>query len=133
MRNLKLMIIVVAVTVAANAAPMKPGKWQITVDTRVSGMDISAPPVTMSECVTDEEAASPAPPKTDPNSDCTVGDYKLNGNVVTWTIACPKEELKGDGTITFNGDSYDGLTKLKIGDTDVTQKLTGKYVGACEK
>ena len=135
MKRFLLLICVAALALPLFAAdsPMKPGKWQITVQTEMSGMPVQLPPVTMTECVTPEQAAAPQPPATDAGSDCAVSDYKVNGNVVTWSVACPKENVTGTGRITFSSDSYDGVTKMKMGDTEVTQKLSGKYLGPCDK
>lgn len=124
---------VLMLSVAAYAGPMKGGKWQVTVATTISGIDAELPPTTVTECVTDEEAAKPEPPATGQGSDCTIADYKVNGSTITWSISCPKEELTGSGTMTFSGESYTGSTKMKIGDATVTQKLTGQRLGACDK
>jgi uncharacterized protein DUF3617 len=117
----------------AYAGPMKPGKWQVTVATTVAGMDDAVPPTTVTECITDEEAAKPQPPATGQGSDCKVSDYAVNGNVITWSISCPNEQLTGSGTMTFSGESYSGSTKMKIGDANITQKLTGKRLGGCDQ
>jgi hypothetical protein len=125
---------VIAVSVAAYAGPMNPGKWQITVATAIAGMDDAAvPPTTVTECVTSEEAANPQPPATGQGSDCKINDYKVNGKTITWSISCPKEDLTGSGSMTFNGDSYAGATQMKIGDAAITQKLTGQRLGSCDK
>jgi hypothetical protein len=126
-------VVALALPIAANAAsPMKAGKWQITMETEMPGMPAKVPPVTMTQCVSKEEAANPQPPKTDKNSDCTITDYKLDGNVVTWAIECKKEEMTGTGKLVFSADAYEGVTNLKIGDMDMTQKFTGKFLGACD-
>ena len=122
-----------ALPLFASDGPMKPGKWQITVETEMAGAPVKLPPVTMTECVTPEQAAAPEPPKAGVGSDCTVSDYKADGNVITWSVSCPKENMTGTGKITFSSDSYDGVTKMKMGDTEVTQKLSGKYLGPCDK
>lgn len=123
----------IALSVSAYAGPMNPGKWQVTVATAIAGMPDAVPPTTVTECVTAEEAANPQPPATGQGSDCKINDYKVNGKTITWSISCPKEELTGSGTMTFNGDSYTGTTQMKIGDATVTQKLTGQRLGACDK
>ena len=134
MKTFKLgALIALAFTISANAGPMKPGKWELTVTTEITGMDVSVPPTTVTECVTADEANNPQPPATGQGSDCKIADYKLNGNALTWSVSCPKEELTGSGSMTFSGDTYTGATKMKIGDTAVTKKLAGRYLGACDK
>ena len=135
MKRLLLLICVAAMAspLFASDGPMKSGKWQITVETEMAGVPVKIPPVTMSECVTPEQAAAPQPPKSDVGSDCTVSDYKVDGNVVTWSVSCPKEDMKGTGRIAFSSESYEGVTKMKMGDAEITQKLSGKYLGPCDK
>ena len=112
---------------------MKPGKWQVTVTTVISGIEAAIPPTTLTECVTSDDAANPQPPETGQGSDCKVSDYKISGNTITWSVSCPNEKLTGSGSMTFSGDSYTGTTKMKVGDTDITQKLTGTRLGDCDK
>jgi hypothetical protein len=126
-------VLALALPLVANAGPMKAGKWQVTVETDMPGMPMKMPPVTMTQCVTKEQAENPEPPKMNKDDDCKVSDYKVDGNVVTWSVECKKQDLTGTGKITFSGDSYEGLTKLKMGDTEMTQKFTGQYLGACDK
>jgi hypothetical protein len=128
-----VLIAALALPLAANGGPMKAGKWQITVTTKIAGMDDAVPPTTVTECVTAEDAANPQPPAAGPGSDCKISDYKIAGNVITWSIACPTENMTGTGRMTFSGDTYTGETSMKVGDASVTQTLSGKYLGACDK
>ena len=60
-RNMILLAAVCALP--AYAGPMKAGKWVVTVETKMAGMEMKMPPVTAEKCVTPEEADNPQPPK----------------------------------------------------------------------
>src|SRR6186997_2555926 len=95
----------------AGAGPMKAGKWQITITTEIAGVEGGMPPTTMSECVTADEAANPQPPAGGVGNDCKISDYKISGNVISWSVSCPKEDVTGSGSMTFAGDAYTGAAK----------------------
>ena len=135
LRLLTLCALVLALAVpsfAEGKSPMKPGKWQITIQMDMPNMPIKMPPMTVTQCITKEQPENPQPPKSKRDADCKVADYKLDGDTVTWSIDCPKQQMTGDGKITFSGDTYDGVTHLKKGDSVITQKYSGKYLGACD-
>ena len=114
--------------------PQKPGKWQVKISMEIPGMPFKMPPVTTEICLTEEDLTNPqkAVP-TDAKSKCTVGDYTVDGNKVTWTVDCPKEKTKGNGEITFSDDSYTGWTKMTVSDQEMTTKYAGKWIGECKK
>lgn len=117
----------------ANAAVTKAGKWQITIESEMPGMPMKMPPITMTQCITKEQAEKPEPPKAKKSDDCKVSDYKIEGNTVSWTMTCEKQNVSGEGKITYSGDSYDGAMHVKMGEMEMTQKYHGKYLGECDK
>ncbi|HET7437402.1 MAG TPA: DUF3617 family protein [Thermoanaerobaculia bacterium] len=119
---------------AMAASPQKPGKWQVKMEMEMPGMPFKMPPVTTTICVTEEDLANPdkAVPK-DPKSDCKVGDYKVDGNKVTWTVECPKQKVTGEGEITYDNETYSGTMKMHMGEQEMSTKYSGKYLGACTK
>lgn len=124
----------VAGAVVAQENPQKPGKWQIKIETEMPGMPFKMPPVTTEVCLTEEDVKDPqkAVPN-DPKSDCKVGDYKIDGKTVSWTMECPKQNMKGDGTITFSDESYSGVMNMQMGEQAMKMKYTGKWLGTCKK
>lgn len=134
-RTLLLCAVVLAAALPTFAAdsPMKPGKWQVTIQSDIPNMPFKMPPITMTTCITPEQAANPEPPKDKKNSDCKISDYKLDGNTVTWKMNCEKQQMSGTGKITYSAESYEGVMKMQMGDTEMTQKYTGKLLGACDK
>ena len=131
-RTMVLFVIVVALALPTFAGPMKAGKWSVSVETKMAGMDMKMPPMTFERCVTPEEAEKPQPPKAR-NEDCKIEDYKLEGNTVTWKVKCEKTNTSGEGKMTYSNDSYEGDMHMKMGDREVTQKITGKRIGDCDK
>ena len=130
---LGIFVFTLAVTTFADDATstMKPGNWSITVQMDMPGMPM--PPVTVTRCITKEEAEHPQPPADKSVADCKISDYKLAGNILTWTMKCDSQGITGDGKITFSPESYTGEGHMKAAGADLTQKFTGKYLGACEK
>lgn len=119
---------------AADHPPQKPGKWRVSIEMEMPGMPMKMPPITRDMCVTEEDVKDPqkAVPN-DPKNPCKVGDYKIDGNKVSWTVDCSKPKATGVGEITFAEESYTGWTKLKMGEQEMTQKYTAKWLGACDK
>ena len=136
--TIKRFAVVVAVCLLATAvfaaSPVKPGKWEMTMQTEITGMPMKMPPFTFETCVTAEDLKDPqkAVPS-DPKSKCKVSDYKIDGNTVSWTVDCPEQQAKGSGQITFTEDSYSGLMTIKIRDQEMKQKYSGKWIGECTK
>jgi hypothetical protein len=135
LRTLALCTLVLALALPTFAAsPMKPGKWQVTIEMNMPNMPMKMQPITMTHCVTKEQAENPQPPKKSKKDDaCQLSDYKIDGNTVTWTVKCTgKQEMTGEGKMVFEGDTYEGTTHFKTPDMEMSQKFTGKYLGACD-
>jgi hypothetical protein len=129
-----LAALMVCGTVFAAEHPQKPGKWQVKMQMEMPGMPFKMPPITTEVCLTAEDLQNPdkAVPN-DQKSKCTVSDYKVNGNTVTWTIDCPKDKTHGTGEITYTDSSYTGTMKMTVGEQEMSTKYTGKWLGECKK
>jgi hypothetical protein len=121
--------------VAASAAhPQKPGKWQHKIEMEMPGMPMKLPPMTFERCVTEEDLKDPQKAiPSDGKSKCKIGDYKIDGNTVTWTVDCPEQQTKGSGEITFTEGSYTGWMKMTVGEQEMKTKYSGKWLGECTK
>jgi len=144
MRTRLLVIVLALVAVpffaAAPKSPMKPGKWEITMQMIVPGMPENMKgvgmlsPMTIEQCITKEEAENPRPPKMDKKKiDCENVNNKIVGKTVTWSTRCRKPEMTMDGKFTFSGDTYKGESHITSGGRSVTYKYSGKYLGPCVK
>jgi hypothetical protein len=116
--------------------PRRDGRWEVKMEMQMAGMTM--PPQTMTQCVTKEEAADPQkglPPAGrggNPN-DCKVSDHKVDGNKVTWSMACEKEKMTGTGEFVYSGDTYTGTMKMNAQGQEMTMKYAGKRLGDCTK
>ncbi len=115
--------------------PARQGQWQITVKTEIPGMPMAMPPMTHTQCVSDENAI---PQQAEPNQECQVLENKVEGNRLTWKMVCQDGETRAEsaGSITYAGDTFAGAVETVItepGETPmtVTNKMTGKRVGDC--
>ena len=138
MRRVLALLCAVAMTAAVGAqapkSPQKPGKWKVTMEMDMPGMPMKMPAVTTEVCVTEQDLTDPQKNvPSDPKSKCTVTDYKVNGNTVSWNMDCPSQKTKGSGEITYAGDSYAGTMKMKMGEQEMASKYSGKWLGACTK
>ena len=102
-----------AVPAMAADHPGKAGKWQTKMEMEMPGMPFKMPPVTVDVCITEEDLKDPQKSVPhDAKSDCKVGDYKVDGKTVSWTVDCPKQNMKGEGEITYTDNSYSGVMNM---------------------
>ncbi|HEX6097646.1 MAG TPA: DUF3617 family protein [Thermoanaerobaculia bacterium] len=132
-----LAVFVFVLPASAADNPQKPGKWQIKMEMEIPGMPVKMPPINWEICLTEEDLKDPAKavPGNDPKkkTDCKVGDYKIDGKTVTWTVDCPKQNMKGTGEITYTDDSYAGSMDMTVGEQQMKTKYSGKWLGECTK
>jgi len=137
-------VVVVAMLVGGTAlaaqSPMRPGRWDITMQMQMPNMPVQMPETKTSQCITAEQLKDPANglprgPQAGrgANQDCKVSDYKVSGNTVTWKMACSTPQpMTSTGEMTFTDDSsYAGTMKMNMPQGDMSMKLTGKRVGDC--
>ena len=125
-------ILVLAVPAVAADNPVKPGKWQWSMQMEIPGMPFKMPPIKMTHCVTEEDAKS-AIPQNQKDKDCKVGEYEVDGKTIKWTVDCPKQKMTGKGEITYTDDSMTGEMVMNSDGQEITTKYTGKRLGNCDK
>ena len=141
-------IAVLVLSIAAFAqGPRRDGLWEVTMNMQMelppgapAGMTI--PGITTQQCITPEDARDPSkalPPQgrggaRGGRGDCTVSDYKIEGNKVSWNMRCTgAEPVSGSGEFTYGADTYTGLMKMDVGGRSMNMKYTGKRLGDCKK
>ena len=141
---LLLLLVVCAFAAPAFAAhPQKPGRWEITTEVDMPGMPMKPQPMTRTVCVTKEdleknpEGSIPKPQRRggEERQDCKISDYKVDANTVSWSIKCEGEHpVTGSGKITYESDSFNGVTQMKMGEREMKVMMKGKYLGGeCSK
>lgn len=137
MKNTLAVCLLVAVALAAPAFaadpnPVRPGKWQWSMQMEIPGMPFKMPPVKFTHCVTEEDAKS-AIPQNQKDKDCKIGEHEVDGNTIRWTVECPKQKTTGKGEITYTDDSMTGKMEMDADGQIMTTKYSGKRLGDCDK
>ena len=137
LRNVVLSAIVCSLALPVMAADpiAKAGKWESTIQMEMPNMPMKMPAQTMNVCVTKEQAENAEnliPKSGDKRGGCTYTDVKVEGTTVSWKMTCEKSGMTGTGSTTYHGDSYEGSMKMKMRDQDMSAKMTGKFLGACD-
>lgn len=125
-----IFLLLPALSMAGGAPDMKPGLWEITVNTQMQGMNI--PPSTTTQCLTEEDIV---PAGNQPGQECEVIDMKVSGNTVTWIMRCSGQggDVESTGRIEYQGDSFQGSMTTIIGEgMSVESIMTGKRLGDCK-
>jgi len=111
---------------------MKEGMWEITMRMEVPGMPVQMSPQTYTQCLTQKEAV---PQSEEPNQNCKIVKQDIKGDTVSWRVECKTNEgtTVSDGSITYKGDTMEGIITMTQGDMKATQRLSGRWIGKCEK
>ena len=128
-----ILFFVVFFSCSSSAGPnMKEGLWEITVQMEMPGMPMKMPPQTTRVCLTKKDNV---PQEKEKPQDCKMVKHNVKGDTVNWTMECIDRGSKivSDGSITYKGDSMSGIINVKAPDMQITQKMSGKWVGNCPK
>ncbi len=115
----------------AEAQNMKEGLWQITMTMEMPGMPMQMPPQSYTHCLTKKDMV---PQKEEPNQECRMVKRDIEGDTVTWVMECKTSEGTAvfNGKVTYKGDSFEGIIKMKQSGMEMTQNLKGKWIGECK-
>lgn len=113
------------------ADSIREGLWQITTQTEMPGMPMKIPASTIKHCYTKDDVKDQKRVIAR-DKNCSVTDYKVTGNKVTWAMTCTGQSA---GTFTgetiFSSDAYTSTMKMKSQGQNMTMKMKGKRIGAC--
>ena len=134
------MAILVGAAGAIAQSPVRPGRWEVTMQMQMAGSPVQMPEMKSTRCVTPEDAKDPARSlpsgpegRGGQKSDCKVSDYKMSGNTATWKMVCTSPQaMTSTNEMTFNDDSYTGTMKMDSPQGPMTMKLAGKRIGDCK-
>jgi len=129
-------LMVAAASVSAAGPNIQEGKWQITTKVDMPGMPADMPQQTFThtECLTKDDYVPRGSQTSGSGGDCEIRDVRRDGNTVTWTMHCNtgQGEMNGKGSITYNGDSFEGTIESVMSGMQMTQHLNGQRIGDCE-
>jgi len=116
----------------AQGQSMKEGLWEITMRMEMPGMSMKMPPQTNTHCLTKKDMV---PQKAEPGQECKMIKSETKGDTVSWVMECKTKEgtVVFDGRVTYKGETFDGVIKMKQSGMDMTQNLSGKWIGKCPK
>ena len=118
-------------TIHAGGPNMKEGLWEITVKMEVPGMSMQIPAQKFTQCLKKENMV---PQQEEKNQQCKMVNTEVKGDTVTWVIECkgPEGTTRGNGRVTYKGDTFDGSMNIKQADMEVTQHMSGRLIGPCK-
>jgi Protein of unknown function (DUF3617) len=122
-----------ALPAQANPARMQPGLWQIAVSGQ-GGMAIN-----LQQCLTQKQIDENGglPPESQKDNPCKRTSVKMEGNKMSWTVACSGEfQATGAGEMTLSPTQYNGRQTVTIAmqGQKITQENTfsGKRISDCK-
>jgi hypothetical protein len=138
-------VIVLAVTVSLVCATMasaeiKMGLWEMTTKMEMTGMpaQISIPATTARTCISKDDMV-PKPAAQKKGQECKIKDQKVTGDTVTYSMECAGKDgnvTQISGEMKYTGDTLEGSSTIKTqgrGAMEMSNKITGKYIGPCPK
>jgi len=131
---LTILVTATSVSFAGSELKMQEGMWEITTKMEIPEMPMDMPPMKHTQCLMKKDVV---PQSSQAGQECKISQTKITGNTVTWTMQCsggPGGDTKGNGTITYNGNSMNGTIKLTNTQSNMkmTSHLTGHRIGDCK-
>ena len=140
MFNKKITVLAVLFTLvwAAGAyAEIREGLWEITTKVEMKGVPMQIPATTVKQCITKDKAV---PKSASEDYECKTKDYKVSGDTVTYSVECWGKGglMITEGKTTYKGNTFDGTSTTKIKakgqpEMQMSNKISGKYIGPCKK
>ena len=122
-----------AVSFAGSELNMQEGKWEITTKVEMPGMPTNMPPNKHIQCLTNNDLV---PNNSQQGQECKITQTTIVGNTVRWTIQCKSqgEEMKGNGKITYSGNSLEGTIKMIMSQAnmEMISHISGHRIGNCK-
>jgi hypothetical protein len=128
---LTVLILILCVHITFAAPDIKEGRWDITVKMEMPGMPMEMPAVQFTQCLSSQNNI---PVNKDELKDCKILSSSTDGNTAKWVMQCSQgvQQITSRGKITYSGDTFNGEAQIQIQGMDITQKMKGRHLGACE-
>lgn len=112
---------------------IRDGYWEVTSQSEMPGMPMKIPASTVKHCYSKEDVRDHKKVIAR-EKNCTLTDYKVAGNKVTWAMKCTGQNSGTfNGETTFSADAYNSIMKMKSQGHNMTVKVKGKRIGDCPK
>ncbi|KPJ97879.1 MAG: hypothetical protein AMK71_12325 [Nitrospira bacterium SG8_35_4] len=124
-------IVLFCVHITFAGPDIKEGRWEITAKMEMPGMPMEMPAVIFTQCMTGQNNI---PINKNEMKDCKIVSSSTDGNTAKWVMQCTQngENVDSRGSITYRGDTFDGVVNITMQGMDMTQKMNGRRVGACK-
>lgn len=121
--------------VQASGPPMQEGRWEISTEVEMPGMpeDMAMQSFKHTECLTGDNFVPRNSKGSGSGGECEINDVRISGNTVSWTMQCDTGQgtMNGEGSITYNGDTFEGTMKTVMSGMEINQYLQGRRIGDC--
>ncbi|MBN2644566.1 MAG: DUF3617 family protein [Desulfuromonadaceae bacterium] len=116
----------------AEAMNMKEGQWQLTTRMEIPGMPFPVPPMTFTQCLTEDNMV-PQDDQQDQGS-CTITDQRTVGNTYSYTMVCNSDgqRTEGKGSFTYEGTRMHGTMTINSDGMQMTTHYEGVWQGPCQ-
>lgn len=114
---------------------LQDGSYEITSKVEMPGMPMQMPPVTVTQCLTQQD---PVPNQSTAGQHCNIIEVKTEGKTVTWKMECTQQgqKMQGTGKMVYYGDRFEGTINTTMGpqsgNMTITTLINGKRIGACK-
>ena len=140
MLNKKLIVLAILLSliwVTGAAAEIKDGLWEMTTKVEMKGIPAQMPSTTVKQCITKNNLV----PQSDTKGyECKTKNYNVSGDTVTYTVECSGQGsvMTTTGKTTYKGNTFDGVSTTTVKtkgqpEMQMTNKISGKYIGPCTK
>jgi hypothetical protein len=128
---------VLKLLLAISFAALEPGEWQFT-SVSSSGLFPKPQTSTFKRCIKKEDAADPERWMSNPGekSDCKLTPTSRTEDTYTWSMECPKANMRGTGSVRMSGATLEGESTMS-GEAqgkkfDLRTRVTGRRIGPCK-
>jgi hypothetical protein len=121
----------------ALAADLEPGEWEFN-SVSTSGLFPKPQVASFKRCLRKEDAANPDRwmSQPDPQGECKLTPGKKDADTYTWSMECPKANMRGTGSARLSRAAMEGETfmtgEVQGRKFELRTKVTGRRLGPCK-
>lgn len=137
MSRLLFALLLSLLSMAAVAADVLDGLWEISLVMRVEGQDYG--PSTRQQCITKADAQDPSKLFAESGGGCEYANKRYFGNQFSFNVRCNAGiPLTGTGQVEFSAERMSGSMNLMAQmpggpSVETASEISGKRLGTCQK